>query len=104
MTLNEFYQSDWFKERPLAVQELFKKYPVNKQWYMRIGGDQDQYYGVRIFGIDEGDEITFRIMNDGFMKAVSRQVFGVKPEDLISEEDVPKDKISWETDPVLNIT
>lgn len=103
MKLENFYDSDWFLERPPHIQELFKKFPVNKPWFLK-SGEEDEFYGIRIIGWDEPKEgeATARIFVDGIMPPItSRNVFGIKQEDLFSEEHVKDKHIAYITEPVL---
>lgn len=103
MKLEQFYDSDWFLERPSHIQELFKKFPVNKPWFLKLKG-KDEFYGIRIIGWDElkEGEATARIYVDGIMPPItSRNVFGVEQENLFSEEQVKDKHIIYITEPVL---
>lgn len=104
MTLEDFYNTDWFKERPENIQELFRKFPVNKPFFLKVSGEDEMYYGIRIIGWDEPKEgePTARIHVDGIMPPTTeRDVFGIKQEDLFSEKQVEGKKISYITNPVI---
>lgn len=108
MTLEEFYETDWFKERPEEIQDGLKLKPVNKVWYLKVPGEDPVYYGVRIMGMDDYTDkpATYRIHVDGIMPPVTeRSVFGIRAKDLLDESELPENAdILYITKPVMDIT
>lgn len=104
MTLQEFYSEPWFQSRPASVQELFRVYPVNREWFMKTPL-QDRYYGVRIIGVDEHEDepMTFRVYVGGLFGLFPRDVFGVKPEDIYSREFIASNNkdVMYHTENIL---
>lgn len=101
MTLNEFYDTDWFTERPKGVRELFYRFPINQEHYLRIP-DSNAVYGVWILGWegnDEKEQWTARIHRDDVLGVLSHQVFDVKAEDLLSLAQVIEQglEIKWQS-------
>ena len=86
--LNKLYESEWFKERPIHIKKLFKKYPINQLYFLKT--EDDKYYSCIIIGWDENKNKppTARIcVNGAFPPLTQRQVFGIKEEDLFNNAD-----------------
>lgn len=97
MDAEEFFESDWFKERPLPVQQLLKERPPTEKWYLK-SGDSDEYYGVIVIGADGSIEPTLRIYVSGPLPPLTeRQVFGIKKEDLFTIDQIQGKKIQYES-------
>jgi hypothetical protein len=76
---------EWFDARPPAIQELIKRFPPNKLYRLTATGHR-----VAIIAYSEGETLRVSVLHqfnpEGL--AFEREVFGIKPEDMV-ECDLP---------------
>lgn len=88
VSMEEVMASEWFKERPQAVQQAIKTWPPG--WYKMKTGQE-----VRLYSYEEtkGKCKTCKVIVETGWN-VGRIVFGVPLTDLVEELVVPKRKDS----------
>src|SRR4051812_35877160 len=79
---NQLKETDWFKERPLNVQELYNNYPP---WKFYTNKDNTTAY--RVYGVLEQNDGTLRLATAcGMMMMTNLTIGGHDPNDLIPVE------------------
>lgn len=90
--IEEFYNTEWFLERPEHIKQAFYERPPDKEWFLVCydKGEPIHYYTVSVVGVDDNIDgtITYRIDVDS--PYFPRQVFGITKEDLLTEEEAQK--------------
>lgn len=74
-----YMDMDWFRERPLAVQELYRRFPPYKFYGFASGGGILRVYGIREF---EKDVYRLAVVSAHF--SFNNDVMGgMSPEDVV---------------------
>jgi len=83
--LNQKAWQEWVSTRPECIQKLCKSHPSNKLYRLADSGHR-----VTLYSYSEDGTLTVNVSGDYNLVAFDRQVFGIKPEDLI-ECDLPEE-------------
>lgn len=75
--------ADWVATRPEIVQDMCKKFPPNRLYRLSPNGNR-----VTIYSYSEDGTMTVSVTGEFNRVVFSRNVFGIKPEDL-EECDLP---------------
>lgn len=91
MTLEELKETDWFKERPLVIQQAIEKLPPTQLYKFKGSGKQCQIYSFEEPESGKLEDVTVTVHKTGIGGAMAAMglgeldtngVFGVKLDDL----------------------
>ena len=89
---------DWYNSRPPVIQEMIKKYPINKLYRLKSTGQR-----VTIYSYSENGTVKVNITGQFNFVTFSRRVFGIPTIDL-EECDLPKsDEVLGDLSQILGI-
>ena len=83
-TWDKIMDTDWFRERPKEVQELYIKFPPWKFYT-----DKQGMTSRRVYGISEYSDGLRLEVASGMIMITNLVIGGVKPDDLIPVEKYP---------------
>lgn len=86
MTLEEFKETEWYKERPDIIKQVIEKIPPIQLYQFKNSGHQCVIYCYDEPESGKVEDITVKVDKTGagslFPEVNKYRVFGVKPDDL----------------------